>query len=246
MDTEAIVARARRYAEEGADIIEIGGEATGPGSIDVPLEEELKRVLPVIDALRSALPDLWISVDTYKSEVALRALRAGADLINDVTAGRGDANMFPAIAQAGCPYILMYAKDPSPRTTVQSVRYEDVVATVRAFFVQRNAIAFSAGVRKSQLIFDPGLGHFVSSDSRYSFDLIRRLRELTDIGPLFVSPSRKSFLAGPGNLPPKERLPATLAVTAIAVLSGARFIRTHDILDTRRAVDAAAAISGFR
>jgi len=241
MDRDAIVARAKQYVEEGADIIEIGGESTGPGSRNVSLEEESERVLPAIGALRSALPDLWISVDTCKAEVALGALRAGADMINDVTAGRGDVRMFPMIAQAGCPCVLMYAKDPSPRTTVQSVRYEDVIATVRAFFMERSAAASSAGVRRSQLIFDPGLGHFISSDPQYSFELIRRLPELADFSPLFLSPSRKSFLAGPRNLPPEERLPATLAVTAIAVLSGVRFIRTHDVLDTRRAVDAASA-----
>ncbi len=242
MDRDAIVARARQYAGEGADIIEIGGESTGPGSTDVPLEEELRRVLPAVGALRSALPDLWISVDTCKSEVALQALQAGADMINDVTAGRGDANMFPVIAQAGCPCVLMYAKDPSPRTTVKPVQYDDIVKTIRTFLIERKTRAAAAGMKESQIIIDPGLGHFLSSDPKYSYEVIKRLKELSDLGPIFISPSRKSFLAGIRNDPPAERLPATLAVTAIAVLSGARFIRTHDILDTRRAADAASAM----
>lgn len=241
MDRDAIVARARQYAGEGADIIEIGGESTGPGSRDISLEEESERVLPAIGALRSALPDLWISVDTCKSEVALRALQSGADMINDVTAGRGDARMFPVIAHAGCPYVLMYAKDSSPRTTVKPVQYDDIVKTIRTFLIERKVRAMAAGIRESQMIIDPGLGHFLSSDPKYSFEVINRLKELCDLGPVFLSPSRKSFLAGDRNNPPAERLPATLAVTAIAVLSGARFIRTHDILDTRRAVDAASA-----
>jgi dihydropteroate synthase len=241
MDPAAVVERARVCLAEGADILEIGGESTGPGSIDISLEEERRRVLPAVEAVRRAFPECWIAVDTYKSSVAAAALENGADMINDVTAGRGEADMFSIVAEAQCPLVLMFAKDPSPRTTVASVEYPDVVATVHAFLAERIAAARAAEISASQIIIDPGLGHFLSSDPRPSFEVIARLREFEDLGPILLSPSRKSFLASEKKLPPEERLPATLAITGIAVQNGAKFIRTHDVLPTRRAVDAASA-----
>lgn len=232
---EAVLELARRYVAEGADIIELGGESTGPGSSNVSMDDEIARVLPAVELLRKSLPDVWIAVDTCKAEVAKRALAAGADLINDITAGRADPAMLKVIAAAGCPCVLMFSKDQGPRTTVADVRYDDVAAHVRAFFLERIAAAKEAGV--TSIIVDPGLGHFVSSDPEYSFELLRRLGEFTDLGPVMVSPSRKSFLAGPGNLPASERLPATLAATVLAVKSSARLIRTHDVKATREALD---------
>lgn len=231
----AAVDHAMRLMAEGADIIEIGGESTGPGSTDVSLTEELERVLPAVKAVRMALPDAWIAVDTWKAEVAREVLAAGADLINDITAGRADPGMLSVIAQAHAPCVLMFSKDAGPRTTVADVRYRDVVWEVKKFFLERIAAAKAAGMHGA-IIVDPGLGHFVSSDSAYSFELLRRLGEFTDLGPVMVSPSRKSFLAGPGALPASERLPATLAATVLAVQSGARLIRTHDVKATRDAL----------
>lgn len=230
------IKRVKRIIADGADIVEIGGESTGPGSKDVSPAEENKRVLPVIAAVRRAFPDVWIAVDTHTAAVASQALCAGADMINDVTAGRSDPDMFSVIAEAGCSYVMMYAKDSVPRTTVKPVQYDDIVKTVRTFLIERKNRAMAAGIKESQIIIDPGLGHFLSSDPKYSFEVINRLKELTDLGPVFLSPSRKSFLAGDRNDPPAERLPATLAVTAVAVLNGARLIRTHDVRATMRAV----------
>ncbi|OGJ62466.1 dihydropteroate synthase [Candidatus Peribacteria bacterium RIFCSPLOWO2_01_FULL_51_18] len=236
---EEIVGRVRTLTEEGADVIEIGGESTGPGSTDVSPGEELGRVIPAVKKVREAFPDVWISVDTNKSAVAKEALLAGADMVNDVTAGQHDPEMFSVIAGAGCPYVIMYSKDPTPRTTVSPRQYSDVVETVKSFLIKRKAEAVAAGVKESQIIIDPGLGHFLSSDTKYSFEVIKRLKEFTDLGPVFLSPSRKSFLAGPRNDLAAERLPATLAVTVIAVLNGARLIRTHDVAATKRAIAAA-------
>lgn len=233
---DALLSQAQDFLEHGADILEIGGESTGPQSKDVSLEDELQRVIPAVLALRKKFPEARIAVDTWKSAVAKAALDAGANLINDVTAGRGDSAMFSVVAAAGCPLVLMYAKDATARTTIHSEQYDDVIETVRNFLSERIAAAEAAGIAKSSLILDPGLGHFVSSDPAVSYEILARLSELQDLGPLLVSPSRKSFLAGPEQSPPEERLPATLAASALAFLQGASFLRTHDVADTKKMI----------
>jgi len=236
----AAVKRAGEMLSEGADIIEVGGESTGPDSKDVSLEEEKSRVLGVIQALVSAYPQAIFSIDTYKSEIARAAVEAGVTMVNDVTAGREDSAMFAVMAELGVPYVLMYAKDPSPRTTVEKTTYDDCVMAVTSFLRARKEEATGAGIAEENIILDPGMGHFVSADPRYSFLLLSQLSALSVLGrPLFISPSRKSFLAGSENLPPKERLPATIAASAIAVLHGASYIRTHDVLAVRRACETA-------
>jgi dihydropteroate synthase len=237
-DPALLAAYARQAIADGADLLEIGGESTGPRSPDVTAEQELDRVLPALYLIRGRFPQAWISVDTTKAIVAQAALTAGADMINDVSAGRADEAMFSVIARHHCPYVLMYAKDPTSRTVQEDVQYDDVIATIFHFLSERIAAAKEAGVATSTLIIDPGLGHFISSDARYSYEIIRRLEEFKALGPIFVSPSRKSFLAGPKNLPVDQRLPATLAATAVAVQHGATFIRTHDVGETREVVDA--------
>lgn len=240
------VRRAMQMAEEGADIIDIGGESTGPRSETVSVEEELKRVIPVIEAMRKydkcnkylsyfRIGSIYrISIDTYKAEVAAAALDAGASMVNDVTAGRGDPAMFPLIAARQCSYIMMRSKDNSPRTTVQETSYGDVLATIHAFFEERIAAAEVAGIRRSQIILDPGLGHFVSSDPQYSWHILEHLEFLQDFGcGILVSPSRKSFTAEHPNQPPAERLRGTLKATALAIAHGATIIRTHDVRETR-------------
>ena len=236
LSIEAAVERAGQMLNDGAEIIEIGGESTGPKSPEVPLEEELQRVIPVITAIRKAYPAAHISVDTWKSAVAHEALTAGVMMINDVTAGRSDSKMFTVLAHSSAQYVLMYSKDATPRTSIHAQHYDDVVKTVMSFLRERKAAAVSAGIPTDRIILDPGLGHFVSSDPKYSFEILRRLREFDTLGsPLFLSPSRKSFLAGARNLPTEERLPGTIAASVIAVLNGASYIRTHDVRELRRA-----------
>jgi dihydropteroate synthase len=203
----------------------------------VSLEEELARVLPALQAVRRRLPTVWIGIDTWKADVARGALEAGADMVNDVTAGRGDPTMLPLIAQAGCPYVLMYSKDRTARTTLEKKSYTDVIRVIHDFLSARLLAAHAAGIRREQLIVDPGLGHFVSADPQYSFRILRSLKSFHDLGPVLVSPSRKSFLAGPRKLEPPDRLPATLAATVIAAMNGAGFIRTHDVKETREALE---------
>ncbi len=234
---DTLVRHAEDCLNNGADILEIGGESTGPGSKDVTADQELQRIIPAIQAIRKKLPQAWIAVDTWKAAVAKKALDAGADMINDITAGRGDPAMFPLIAAAGCPYVLMYSKDSGPRTTVDPKQYADVIQVIHDFLSERIAVARKAGVDTSQLIVDPGLGHFVSADPQYSFQILQSLKRFTGLAPVLVSPSRKSFLAGPQKLAPKDRLPATLEATLIAAKNGASFIRTHDVGETREVLE---------
>ncbi|MSR67988.1 dihydropteroate synthase [Candidatus Peribacteria bacterium] len=236
LDPSHLLVSAKKALDGGADILEIGGESTGPDSKEVPLEVEMARVLPAVRALRTAFPHALLAVDTVKATVADAALHLGVAIINDVSAGRADLNMFSVIAHHRCPYIMMYSKDLSQRTTKANVQYDDVVFVVRRFLEERISVAMSSGILREQLILDPGLGHFISSDPAYSFEMLERLSELRDLGPILVSPSRKSFLAGPKNLPPSERLPATLEATLLAVQNGANFIRTHDPKETREAL----------
>jgi len=224
-------AQTLKMIEEGADIIDIGGESTGPGSGDVSVEEELQRVLPVLERVGAGAQ---ISVDTYKAEVARAALDTGAIMINDVTAGRGDPAMLRTIAERGCLYIIMRSKDATPRTTTDETSYDNVMKTIHKFFEERIEAAKNAGVKRERIILDPGLGHFISSDPQYSWHVLEHLEFLKDFGcPILVSPSRKSFTAEYGEQSPGERLPGTLKATRIALKHGADIIRTHDVRETK-------------
>jgi len=236
---DAAVAHAGEMIEDGVDIIEIGGESTGPGAKDVTVEQELIRTIPIAQAIKKAYPDVHLSIDTYKAEVARQAIEHGVFMVNDVTAGRGDKDMLNVIAQSGVLYVLMYAKDETPRTTVQDREYENVIETVSMFLQERIRVAKDAGIDASQIIVDPGLGHFLSADPKYSFEVIAHLHAFTRLAPVFISPSRKSFLAGRENAPPKDRLPATIAASLQCADKGATYIRTHDVADIRRSLDEA-------
>jgi dihydropteroate synthase len=231
---------------DGADILEIGGESSGPSSEDVSSEEELRRVLPVIEALRLRFPSTRLAVDTTKAIVAKEALLRGVCMINDVTAGRSDPHILHVCAEYACDFVLMYSKNDSPRTTIEQKMYTDIIATIHSFFEERIESAVIAGIARENIIVDPGLGHFLSSDPQYSFEVLKQLSRFSDLGSVFISPSRKSFLAGPRNLPANERLPATLAATMLALQNGASFIRTHDVAETREVVEVWGKISDER
>ena len=240
---DAAIKRAGEMLKEGADIIEVGGESTGPGSNDVSEGEELKRVIPIVEALKEAYPHARLSVDTYKSSVAKAAVHLGVEMINDVTAGRSDAEIFNVLAASEAKIVLMFAKDETPRTTIQVVEYDDIVGTIMEFLKERKHIAINAGIAEDRIILDPGLGHFVSSIPKYSFQILAQLKRFTELKcSLFVSPSRKSFLAGSENLAVSDRLPGTIAASVLAVTNGARYIRTHDVLEVRRGCETATAI----
>lgn len=216
------VEAAREMLEDGATILDIGGESTGPGSVDVSVDEELGRVLPVLARLREAFPEAILSIDTWKSEVASVALEAGANWVNDVTAGRGDPRIFEVVARRGVPMVLMYSKQNSPRTDRAVVEYEDVMKTVKEFLRERIAAARAAGVR--EVIVDPGMGAFVSGEPAYSFELIERIEELRELGcPILVGTSRKGFLG-------EDRLGMTLWTT-LQLAGKVDYLRVHDVCE---------------
>ena len=233
-------AQARKIIDEGADWLDIGGESSGPGSSEVPLEEELRRVVPLIKAVRSE-SDIWISVDTWKAEVARRSLDAGADAVNDVSALRADKEMAGVIREYQVPVVLMYSKDLTSRTTRNHSEYCDVMQTIISFFRERLTYAESNGIQKNQIIIDPGMGFFISGNEKYSFEVIRRISELHEFDlPLLLGPSRKSFLAKVSrnrNLNFSERDFPCALVSSIALWQGVSVLRFHEVEQGRLLID---------
>ena len=232
LDPEAAVARGVQMADEGADLLDVGGESTRPGSEAVPAEEERRRVLPVIKRL-SAEVGIPISVDTRKPEVAEAAVEVGATIVNDVTAG-GDPRTFEVARESGAGLVLMHMRG-EPATMQQLTDYEDVVAEVRDHLARRVEAAAAAGVAPEFLCVDPGLG-FAKTEEQ-SLRLIRETDALLSIGrPVLVGPSRKSFIGWALDLPVGERLEGTLGAVAFAVSKGAHIVRVHDVRAAARAV----------
>lgn len=227
-----------QMVEEGADIIDVGGESTRPGAETVPLEEEIKRVVPVIKHLRKETEAI-ISVDTYKPEVAREAIEAGADLINDVY-GLRQPGMLELVAEAKKPVVIMHMKG-EPRTMQKNPVYEDVVKEVYDFLLVQRDRAFEAGLTAEQVVLDVGIGF--GKTLEHNLELIRHLDYFKKLGcPILLGPSRKSFIGLILDLPVEERLEGTLAVVAIGVIKGANILRVHDVKETLRAVKVAATL----
>ena len=235
-DIDRAVGRALAMVEEGADIVDVGGESTRPGAEPVEEAAELERVLPVIEALRPRTGAL-ISIDTVKPGVMRAACAAGADVINDVR-GLREPGALAAAAETGAGICLMHMQG-RPRTMQSSPTYSDVVRDVRDFLAERIETCARAGIPRERLVVDPGFGF--GKNLAHNLALLRRLPERVGLGPpLLVGVSRKSMFAHLlGDMPAKERLPASLAAAAIAVTRGARLVRVHDVAATRQAVDIA-------
>jgi dihydropteroate synthase len=242
LDRSAAVAHGRALADEGAAILDIGGESTRPGAAPVGPEEELRRVVPVIEGLVSGGVVARISVDTSKAAVARAALAAGATTVNDVTAFRGDAAMAPLVAAADADCCLMHMLG-DPRTMQEDPRYDDVVSDVKAFLEERLAFAVAQGVSESRILLDPGIGF--GKTVEHNLELLRRLDELAAIGrPLVIGTSRKSFLGRITGRPAGERLAGTIATNVLAYLHGARVFRVHDVGPVLDALKVTAATVG--
>ena len=237
---DAAIAQARKMIADGADWLDIGGESSGPDSTEITQDEELQRVIPLIKKIRE-VSEIWISVDTWKSEVARKSLEAGADAVNDVTALRGDTEMVKVIAEYKVPVILMFSKDRSARTSRQDSDYVDVVGTLKSFFSERLKFADSNGIDKSQIVLDPGMGFFISGKAKYSFEVIQRISELHEFElPLLLGPSRKSFLAGitkGRSLNFSERDIPCATVSSIALWQGVTLLRFHEVEQGRKLID---------
>jgi dihydropteroate synthase len=232
LDPARAFEHAQRMIDDGAGIIDVGGESTRPGADEVPQVEELRRVLPVVEALARE-GRARISIDTRKPGVAAACLAAGATLVNDVT-GLRDPAMTEAVRHAGAGIVIMHMKG-DPDTMGSLADYRDVVAEVRDFLTARVAKAREAGIY--EVIVDPGIG-FAKTPAQ-SFRLLGRLRDFLEIGcPILIGPSRKSFLAAlPGMESPKQRLEGTLAAVVMGALYGASIVRVHDVRACRKALD---------
>ena len=228
-----------RMADEGADIIDVGGESSRPGSDPVPLDEELKRVIPVIETLASRL-DIPISVDTYKSQVAERAVEAGAQIINDISGLRFDPTMPSVAARYDTPLIIMHIKG-SPKTMQQDPTYEDLMGEIIAYLREGIAKAEEAGVDPHQVIVDPGIGF--GKRVHDNLVIINRLNELTILGrPLLIGTSRKSFIGAVLGAEVHQRGIGTLASMAVSALKGTHIVRVHDVAPAKQTVDMVDAI----
>jgi dihydropteroate synthase len=232
------IAHGLRLAEEGADIVDVGGESTRPGSDPVPAEVELARVLPVVSAL--AAEGLRVSIDTAKAAVAEAALDAGAVMVNDVTALRGDPRMGGVVARAGASLCLMHMLGV-PKTMQDDPRYDDVVGEVEAFLRERLAVAVEAGISEEEVCLDPGIGF--GKTLAHNVELLHHLDALVRIGrPVVIGASRKRFIGAITGREEGERIAGTVAANVAALLRGASVFRVHDVRENREALDVAAAI----
>lgn len=234
MNEEHAIRRAIEMASEGADIVDIGGESTRPGSESVPMDIELERVIPVIKALAGKI-NIPLSIDTYKAEVAEEALKSGASMVNDITGLRGDSNMAKVVAKFQVPVVLMHIQG-TPKTMQQDIRYhsliEDIIESLKASI----DIALDAGISRSKIIIDPGIGF--GKTREHNLEILNRLDEFKVLArPILIGTSRKSFIVNTlkeANIDEEfiesnGRLMGTAASSAIAVLKGANILRAHDV-----------------
>jgi dihydropteroate synthase len=239
-DPHRAVAHALRLVEEGADLLDIGAESTRPGALPVDVQEERRRLVPVVAAVAKAV-SVPISVDTSKAEVARAAIDAGAIMVNDVTALRGDSAMVDVVAQAGAGLVLMHMQG-TPDTMQHAPRYDDVVGEVAQFLAERVRFAIDHGVAKDRIVVDPGIGF--GKTLGHNLDLLANLRVFTELGyPLLVGPSRKGFIGQLTDQSVEERGWGTAGVVALAVEQGANILRVHDVGPMKDVAKVAVAIA---
>lgn len=231
-DPARAIERGIQMAEEGADIIDIGAESTRPGAEPVAVEEELRRIIPVVEGLLSEV-DIPISIDTYKSFVAETALNAGAQLINDISGLRFDPQMKEVVARFQVPIVIMHIKG-KPRNMQQDPYYENLIGEIYEYLAESMRIAREAGIRQENIIIDPGIGFGKRLMDNY--EILKRLKEFQGLAcPILIGPSRKSFIGKVLSLPPEQRLAGTIAAVAIGIQNGAHIVRVHDVQEVSRA-----------
>lgn len=232
---EASLEQARHFAESGADILDVGGESTRPGSEPVNAQEEMDRVIPVIEALAKEF-ELPISIDSYKAEVVAAALDAGANMVNDVWALRADPQLASLVAKRGMPIVLMHNRSKPANAEVRTqlggryvgVKYENLIEDIKRELLESVEIAHQAGIADGQIILDPGIGFGKTVEQ--NLELLDQGNEIRDLGyPLLVGPSRKSFIGYTLDLPPDQRLEGSAAAVSIAIARGADILRVHDV-----------------
>jgi len=238
---EVALHQAHQFVEVGADILDVGGESTRPGSESVSAEEELERVIPVIQALAEQLPDTLISVDTYKAGVATAALEAGAHIVNDIWGLRADPKLATVVAEHACPVILMHNRSNPASVEVRAQLgnayigpdYVDLLEDVKRELLESVDRALAAGIAKEKIILDPGIGF--GKTVAQNLELIDRLGEIRELGyPVLLGPSRKSFIGYTLDLPPDRRLEGTAATVSVGITRGADLVRVHDVQEIMR------------
>jgi len=238
-EKEKAIEQALRLAAEGADIIDIGGESTRPGSEPVSVEEELRRVIPVIKELRKR-SDILISIDSYKSEVVRQALEEGADIVNDISAFRFDPKLISIVAKKNVPYVLMHMKG-TPKTMQINPFYKDLFGEIKSFLKNKIEEAVKMGVRRDKIIIDPGIGFGKTWED--NLKLIEGLSFLNELDrPILIGTSRKSFIGQVLEVPPEERLEGTIASSILAIERGAHILRVHDVAPLKKAITMTEAI----
>jgi dihydropteroate synthase len=233
---EVSLEHARRFIGAGAAVLDVGGESTRPGSQPIEVEEERRRVIPVIQALVREFPDALISIDTYKSVIAQEALEAGAQIVNDVWALRADPELSRLVAKAQCPVILMHNRSNPASVEVRAklgkayigAEYVDLIEDVKRELMEGVELARRAGVDDERIILDPGIGF--GKTVEHNLELINRLDEIRALGfPVLLGPSRKSFIGYTLDLPPDQRVEGTAAAVAVGIVRGADIVRVHDV-----------------
>ena len=233
---------ALKMIEDGADMIDIGGESTRPGAVPVSVDEELKRTISVIKSIRQQ-SDCLISIDTYKSPVAEAALDVGANLVNDISGLTFDEKMIDIVVTRKVPVILMHMKG-TPRSMQVDPHYDNVIEEICEFFKRKVKSAKNSGILDNMIILDPGIGFGKRLED--NFEIIRELKQICAMGyPILLGPSRKSFIGASLNLPVEERLEGTLASITAGIMNGANIIRVHDVKETLRAVKIIEKIMGI-
>jgi len=242
-DPDRAVADALRMVSEGADILDVGGESTRPGAAPLPVDEELRRIVPVLEGLR-ARTDVPVSIDTYKAEVADRAIDLGASIVNDISALSYDPALAGVVARRGATVVLMHNRGRSDRMYAQA-EYSDVMAEICGELAERVAVAEAAGIPRDRIILDPGFGF--AKRAEHTLAALAGLPRLVSMGfPVLSGPSRKSFLkVGLGEVPPAARVWGTAAAVAASVLYGAHIVRVHDVAEMVQVVRVADAIRAF-
>jgi len=236
-NVDQAVRYAMKMVEDGADFIDVGGESTRPGSEPVPLDEELRRVIPVIERLVK-LTNIPISVDTYKSEVAERALNSGAVIVNDISGLQFDKSMSKTVAQLKASIILMHIKG-IPRTMQIAPEYKNLIEDVCSYL--ETSVRIAKENKIEQIIVDPGIGF--GKTLQHNLEILRRLNEFKRFGfPILIGPSRKSFIGKILDLPVDQRLEGTIAAVVVGVMNGANIVRVHDVREVKRAVQVIDAI----
>lgn len=236
---EAALTRVKEMISQGADLIDVGGESTRPGARKISAKEELRRVIPVIEKIK-ALFDIPVSIDTYKAQVARECIRAGVDMVNDISALRFDSEMKHIVAKYKVPLVLMHIKG-TPGDMQDNPHYDSLMGEIISYLRESMRIAQEAGIDEEKIVVDPGIGF--GKTAEHNLEIINKLSELKGLGrPILIGVSRKSFIGKALDLPLSERLEGSLAAASLAVTQGARIVRTHDVKETRRAIDLAQAI----